>query len=55
MSGLVLEVWLDSDLDEMCCVGMFLYDWGQVCFSYDKVWIKDVKVFMFDFDLFLDE
>jgi serine/threonine-protein kinase HipA len=55
MSGSDLEVWLDSDLDEMRRVGTLSHDRGQVRFSYDKAWIKDAKAFMLDPDLSLDE
>lgn len=54
MSGSDLEVWLDSDLDEMRRVGTLSHDRGQVRFSYDKAWIKDAKAFMLDPDLSLD-
>jgi serine/threonine-protein kinase HipA len=55
MSGADLEVWLDSDLDEMRRVGTLCHDRGQIRFSYDKAWLKDAKAFMLDPDLSLDE
>lgn len=53
MSGSDLEVWLDSDLDDMRRVGTLSHDRGQVRFRYDKAWIKRARVVAEDIQMSL--